>query len=75
MTEEDIRFKAYVDAAKGAARELLEENSLNLVANGEKIAQENHDYLKGAEGKKDMLNMLREFSHKPRFLHIHYCCK
>ncbi|KAJ3873412.1 cytochrome P450 [Lentinula edodes] len=58
VTEEDIRFKAYVDAAKGAARELLEENSLNLVANGEKIAQENHDYLKGAEGKKDMLNML-----------------
>ncbi|KAJ3918959.1 cytochrome P450 [Lentinula edodes] len=32
VTEEDIRFKAYVDAAKGAARELLEENSLNLVS-------------------------------------------
>ncbi|KAJ3907011.1 cytochrome P450 [Lentinula edodes] len=58
VTEEDIRFKANVDAAKGAARELLEENSSNLVANGEKIAQKSHDYLKGAEGKKDMLNML-----------------
>ncbi|KAJ3853657.1 cytochrome P450 [Lentinula lateritia] len=32
VTEEDIRFKAYVDAAKGAARELLEENSSNLVS-------------------------------------------
>ncbi|KAJ3991866.1 cytochrome P450 [Lentinula boryana] len=58
VTEEDIRFKAYVDAAKGAARDLLDKNTSNLSANGEKITQESHDYLKGVEGKKDMLNML-----------------
>ncbi|KAJ4490162.1 cytochrome P450 [Lentinula aciculospora] len=44
VTEEDIRFKAYVDAAKGAARDLLEEVNSNFGAD--------------VEGKKDMLNML-----------------
>ncbi|KAJ3985824.1 cytochrome P450 [Lentinula detonsa] len=58
VTEEDIRFKAYVDAAKGAARDLLDKNASNLSANGEKISEESHDYLQGVEGKKDMLNML-----------------
>ncbi|KAJ3769184.1 cytochrome P450 [Lentinula raphanica] len=55
VTDEDIRFKNYVDTAKGAAKDLLDQTASNPSTSGQK---NNSVYPNGMEGKKDMLSML-----------------
>ncbi|KAF9078764.1 cytochrome P450 [Rhodocollybia butyracea] len=63
VTEEDVRFKSFLELAKGSARDSLARKGLN--ADGEKRSN-NQSNMRGVEGKKDILNMLLRSMEDPK---------